>query len=722
MGMVPWLSPDLVRAESPADHQEGVESIITPEKPKIDGQLDDKAWKNPPIKKDFITFYPIYGEKLPYETRVWVANDNENLYFAFHCLDPEPTKIKTSLTKRDSMFNDDYVGIAVDPEGNGLNGYVLYVNPNGIQGDALISSVGDEDISPDFVWESAAQMTDTGYQVEICLPLTSIRFKSGKKVKMKVLFHRKITRFGYKASWPDIKLNYTMLDSQAQLIVKDIKKQVKFELLPSLTYSDTRERLTPDECTKRDRDPEFGVSLKYGITSSITADITINPDFSQVESDAFQVEVNQRYPLFFSEKRSFFMEGADIFKFYTLPYGFFRIPVHTRRIIDPGWGAKLTGTLGKMSLGILAAGDQWPGQSWSTQTNPDEGKEAFFGIARVKYSLGNNNFVGFLYSGREFAEQYNRVFGIDMAYRIGKDQRASGSFLHSMSMDQQGNKTNDAKSSNYNLNYHFATKIWLLIAALEHIGTEFKMDTAYLLRNGIDNYYFRGGFGIYPKSKWLKMISPDVVFQYTHDLHTDMNDIYLHLANYFFFSKEGGLICKYIYMQEYWEAQTFKLNQVSVKGALRFNKWLKIGGEYSYGDRIYYEGNPPLKGQGNVGTLYLDLQPSEKFNQYFSFTHSDLSYQNQEIYDVDILYSKTTYQFNKYFFLRAVVQYNSFLERLMTDLLASFTLIPGTVLHMGYGGLYENRNWINNQWIYREGDMLNTKRSFFAKVSYLWRF
>jgi hypothetical protein len=126
MGMVSWLSPDLVLAESTADEKESVESIITPEKPKIDGQLDDKAWKNPPLKKDFITFHPIYGEKLPCETRVWVANDNENLYFAFHCLDPEPTKIKTSLTKRDNMFNDDYVGVAVDPEGNGLNGYVLF--------------------------------------------------------------------------------------------------------------------------------------------------------------------------------------------------------------------------------------------------------------------------------------------------------------------------------------------------------------------------------------------------------------------------------------------------------------------------------------------------------------------------------------------------------------------------------------------------------------------
>jgi hypothetical protein len=720
-------SPGLLYAVPPEPapkNGEDIQPVKVKVKPGIDGILDDKAWQTPPLKKDFITYYPIYGEKLPYETRVWAAYDSKNLYFAFLCLDPEPGKIQTSITKRDNILNDDWVSVSVDSEGNSQTAYILYVNPNGIQGDALASSVVEEDMSPDFVWESAARITDKGYQVEICLPLKSIRFKSGKEVKMGIVYRRKITRLGYSGAWPDIKLGHNVLDSQAKMNFKDLKKQLKFEILPNLTYSNNRVRVSQDEWSKSDTATEFGIGIKYGITSSITADITINPDFSQVESDAFQVEVNQRYPLFFSEKRPFFMEGADIFSFFTYPYGFFTIPVHTRQILDPAWGAKLTGNLGKMTFGILTAGDKWPGQAWDQGINPNEGKDAFFGVARGKYSLGKNNYFGFLYSGREFSGEYNRVFGADFIFRITKRQRLHTSFLHSISGDDDGRQGKAADSNYGSFMYRHDSKLLFMIAAFEHIGKEFRMDTSFIMRGGIDYGVLWGGIAFYPDPKkmpWLKMISPDFRFEYTHDLYTDMNDILFNGALYFFTTKEGMLVLNYNYIKEYWEGQAFELDRVIINGGIRLNKWLKINGYYSYGDRIYYQGTPPFKGKGSVGLLSLELQPNEKINQYFSFTHSDLSRQGQEIYDVNILYSKTTYQFNKYFFLRAVIQYNSYAKRLLSDLLASFTLIPGTVLHVGYGGLYETRKWQDNQWIYQEGEMINTKRSFFAKVSYLWR-
>ncbi|NIO87700.1 MAG: hypothetical protein GTN53_44390 [Candidatus Aminicenantes bacterium] len=719
------LHSPLLSDAAAAEKGETVQAVKASPKPKIDGVLDDKVWQTPPLKKDFITYYPIYGEKLPYETRVWVSYDSKNLYFAFLCFDPAPEKIQTSITKRDNVLNDDWVSVSVDAEGNDQAAYVLYVNPNGIQGDALASSVGDEDLSPDFVWDSAARVTESGYQVEICLPLKSIRFKSGKEVKMGILFRRKITGIGYTGAWPDIKLGHNILESQTKAVFKELRKQLRFEILPSLTDSNNRVRLSPEEWSESDTATEFGIGLKYGITSSITTDIAINPDFSQVESDAFQVEVNQRYPLFYSEKRPFFMEGVDIFNFYTYPYGYFTTPVHTRRILDPAWGAKLTGNIGKITFGILSAGDEWPGQSWETGTNPDEGKDAFFGIARGKYSLGKNNYIGFIYSGREFAGEYNRVFGADFVHRIGKHQRIQTSFLHSISGDEDGRQGEAKNSSDLNLVYRYDSKLLFMIAAFEHIGKDFRMDTSFLRRRGINNAVLWGGIAFYPDPKkmaWLKMISPDFRFEYTHGLYTNLNDMLFNGALYFFTTKEGMLILNYRYIKENWEGQEFNLNRFIVNGGIRLNKWLKIDGYYSYGERIYYQGAPPFKGKGSVGAVNVELQPGEKINQLFSFTHSDLSGQGEEVYDVNILYSRTTYQFSKYFFLRAVIQYESFQKRLLTDLLASFTLIPGTVLHVGYGGLYENRKWQDNQWIYREGEMINTKRSFFAKVSYLWRF
>lgn len=715
----------LLSGEAPTEMGGAIQAVKVREQPQIDGLLEDNVWQSTSFKKDFITYYPIYGEKLPYETEVWAAYDNKNLYFAFLCHDPEPEKIQTSITKRDNVLNDDWVSVAVDAANTGQTAYVLYVNPNGIQGDALDSAVGDEDMSPDFVWESAAKITDKGYQVEICLPLKSISFKSGKVVEMGILFRRKVTRIGYYSAWPDIPPGHGILNRQSKVIFKDLEKQLKLEILPSLTHSNNRDRVNMDEWSAADTLTEFGISLKYGLTSSITADITINPDFSQVESDAFQVEVNQRYPLFYSEKRPFFMEGADIFKFYTTTAGFFPTAVHTRQILDPAWGAKLTGSLGKMSFGILTAGDDWPGQTWDSEVNPHAGKDAFFGIARGKYSLNKDNYIGFLYSGREFAGEYNRVLGADFAHRIGKKQRINLSFLHSMSGDQDSREGEAANSNDFNLSYTYDSRKVGFTGSFNHIGTDFRMDSAYIQRRGINNVFTWFGVAFYPnpkKNAWLKMISPDFIIRYTHDLYTQMEDIYFKAAMYFLTTSEGRFVLNYKYVKESWQGQEFNLNQFVLDIGVRLNKWLKIKGIYYYGDWIYYEGIPPFIGQGSHGSFSLDLQPSPKINQYFSLTHSDLSRHDQEIYDVNILYSRTTYQFNRYFFLRAVIQYDSFQKRLLTDLLASFTLIPGTVLHVGYGGLYENRTWQDNQWLYREGEMINTKRSFFAKVSYLWRF
>jgi len=194
-----------VHGDSPLKNPEVLNPSFADSSPKIDGNLDDIIWQSPPLKEEFITYNPAYGEVLPQKTEVWMAYDKRNLYFAFKCYDSEPEKIKTSITRRDGMFSDDWVGMSLDAMGNKQTAYDLFCNPNGIQGDILNSAVSGEDVSPDFVWESAGQLTDEGYQVEMSIPLRSIRFKSGEQVRMGVLFWRRISRLGMSGSWPDIK-------------------------------------------------------------------------------------------------------------------------------------------------------------------------------------------------------------------------------------------------------------------------------------------------------------------------------------------------------------------------------------------------------------------------------------------------------------------------------------------------------------------------------------
>jgi hypothetical protein len=329
--------------------------------PRIDGSLDDAAWKNAPLPTgEWLTYNPIRGNKLVQQTKAWATYDDAALYFAFHCLDPEPGKIKTSISRRDTIFNDDWVGLSLDSLGSHQSSYEFMVNPNGIQADLLNSSTAGETTSPDWVWESAAKVTEDGYTAEIRIPFKTIRFKSGAKVRMEVLFWRRISRSGMSASWPTLPPGASIFARHAPLLLQDVKRPLTLELIPNLTYALNQTRSLPDGWAS-DSKPDGGITGKYGISSTVTLDGTFRPDFSQVESDAFQVEVNQRYPIFYGEKRPFFMEGMGTFELAGGGGdGNMRTAVHTRRIIDPLYGLKLSGTLGKVTFATLSSSDRAP--------------------------------------------------------------------------------------------------------------------------------------------------------------------------------------------------------------------------------------------------------------------------------------------------------------------------------------------------------------------------
>jgi len=313
--------------------------------PVIDGVLDDAVWQGAPLASgQFVTYNPAFGAKLPQTTEAWLAYDKKYLYAAFFCHDTEPGQIKTSVTRRDNIFNDDWVGFSIDTFNSRQNGYEFFINPSGIQGDLLNTAGQGENSAPDWVWDSAGRITADGYQVEVRIPWKSIRFRSGADVTMGVLFWRRISRLGQSGSWPDLPPGAGLLNSHTTVRLENLERPLVLEVLPSFTYSRDQVRQTPDEWAPAENSPDFGVGVKYGLTSSITAEATVNPDFSQVESDAFQVEVNQRYPIFYSEKRPFFMENMGIFSLAATNGDFnMSTAVHTRTIVDPLWGVKTTG-------------------------------------------------------------------------------------------------------------------------------------------------------------------------------------------------------------------------------------------------------------------------------------------------------------------------------------------------------------------------------------------
>lgn len=691
---------------------------------KIDGDLSEKVWSKTAISETFVTYAPVYGERLSQKTKVWAAYNSQNLYFGFKCYDTEPNKIKTSISKRDNNSRDDWIGVLIDAMGNKQTSYEFYVNPSGIQADYLNSAVSGMDKSPDFVWESAGKITNDAYQVELCIPLESIRYKSGEDVRMGILFVRKISRLGTVGAWPEIKPGQTDFNFMAEVIYKNLEKSLNLEILPNFTYSRNVERDNAGAWGESDISRNIGAAIKYGVTTSITAEATINPDFSQVESDAFQVEVNQRYPNFYREKRPFFMEGTDIFDFGLIPFGMMRTAIHTRRIVDPGWAAKLSGTTGKMVFAVLAANDKAPGQPWEGVVNPNEGKEAFWSIARVKYNLGSDNSLGILYSGLHFASEKNNVGGIDLQYRFFKNARITLSYLHSETRESAGGPIKKGNSVNAVVQYSIPElRSW---AGYERYDKDFTMYTAFLNRTNISRGSMYIGPNFYPRIKsipWFLKIHPYFQYSKLHDLGTGLDDTSTQLGLDMYFRRQGLLGIRYFAETEAWQGQLFNLKYVIAIGNIQLFKWLYIESACGYGDQIYYHRVEPFLGTAFITNVELVFQPNIKLSLNLDYNHNEFyrKADKQKLYGLNILNLQAAYQFNKYFFIRGAVRYNDLQKRLLTDFLASFTLIPGTVIHLGYGSLYEDRAVRNNQWATGQEGLLNVKSSLFFKVSYLWR-
>src|SRR5512134_1432498 len=242
---------------APSSPQSQVTAARLATPPRIDGLLEDDAWQGPALPLgEWLTYNPLNGDKLAQTTEVRAAYDDAYIYFAFRCLDPEPDKVRSTFSRRDQVWNDDWVGLSLDSVGNGQSSYDLFVNPAGVQMDILTTPSAGENTAPDFVWDSAGRRTAEGYDVEIRLPLTTIRFKSGSEVSMGILFWRRVSRLGMSASWPDVPAGRSFIERHARMTLHDVKQPLTLEVIPSLTYSWSDTRVSPDAFGPAETEPD----------------------------------------------------------------------------------------------------------------------------------------------------------------------------------------------------------------------------------------------------------------------------------------------------------------------------------------------------------------------------------------------------------------------------------------------------------------------------------
>ena len=720
------------------------------ESPVIDGGLDDAAWRGATRITEFVQMNPLEGAPASEATEVYLAYDSNTFYVGVHARYSDVTSIRANRVERDQTTRDDRLTLYFDPFMDQQRAYVFSVNGYGVQGDATLDSGGRSggrrrqgpggqrgrggaqqggvipggDTSWDALFASAGRLVEDGWTAEMAIPFKSLRYPSrggGAAHEWGFQIVRSIESKDERAVWSPVSRGvYGFLTQMGTLHgITSLSTSRNLELLPTVTAVQvgTLDR-SSGVFVGNDLSPEAGLNVKYGISSNLTADFTVNPDFSQIESDQPQIEVNQRFPLFFSELRPFFLEGQEIFSI-PAPVTF----LHTRTIVDPRFGAKLTGKVGQTTVGVLVADDEAPGKR-DDPMDPAFGQTAQFFIGRVRYDLYGESHVGALVTDREFMDSYNRVGGVDGQFRLGSTNRLNFFLFQALTREEDGEELSGPAYGTFyrhngrNLSYTLGTA---------STDPEFRDQAGFVRRVDERRGFSFASYRWWPES-WIINWGPRVNYQRNYNFARTLQDESAGTGLDFTFARSvtAGVGADRIMERftgiDFWKwnySATFNVNtsrRVSVEGAL------------DWGDGIFFSDNPFL-GRSAGGRILSSIRPFSRLQSDISLDFSRLQDPNTgtKIFDVKIFRTLTTYQFTERFLVRNIMEYNTFDKTLDANVLLTYRVNSGTVLFVGYDDHYQQGDFIDFGESLAERFLVTnrlerTNRAFFTKFSYLFRY
>jgi hypothetical protein len=392
----------------------------------IDGQLTETPWQQAARLSDFRQYQPVDGRAAEEKTEVLVWYAPDAIHFGVIAHDRAAASVRATQADRDNIAGEDHVIIYLDTFNDRRRAFFFGVNALGVQADGVRTEGansagrifgGNTDYNPDYIFESKGERTATGYVVELRIPFKSLRYPTAGPQSWGLQIERTTQRTGYTDTWTDVRRANASFLLQSGTVdgLRDLRRGLVWEAQPFFTTAANGVRSTTSSTFKRaDPQMEAGVNLKLSGTSA-ALDATVNPDFSQVESDAGQVTVNERFALFFPEKRPFFLEGIELFN---APNQL----VYTRQVVDPIAGGKLTAKLGRLSVAHLTALDEDAESQFDVEGRPFDTRNAMFNITRVRRDFGSNSTAGLLLSDRSVLnhEAYNRVVAGDLRYVFGR--------------------------------------------------------------------------------------------------------------------------------------------------------------------------------------------------------------------------------------------------------------------------------------------------------------
>lgn len=707
---------------------------------RVDGALDEAAWQEAQVVALAYETQPGENTPAPIATTCRLLYDDERLYVGCNAADPHPDEIRARFTDRDQAYDGDFVGVRLDPFLDRRRAFEFYVNPLGVQMDLFRDDLaaerhggGDnEDTSWDAIWESAGRITADGYEVELAIPFTSLRFPTGGAVQSWGIGFARVQprrdRLELASEPFDRNRNCSVCQLSTIAGFTGIAPGRHLELDPTLTVQrvETRQQIPDGPLEAGDVDVEGGITATWGVTPDIILSGTLNPDFSQVEADALQLDVNQQFALFYPERRPFFLEGADIF---TTPFQI----VSTRNVADPDWGAKVTGKRGRSAFGSFLAEDARtslliPGSERSALAELPFGSTD--AVVRYRRDLGVNSALGVVATSREGGDYSNQVAGLDGLVRLGAVDSLRFQALASRTeypdeiveeFDQPAGKLADHALY---LSYNHDSRDWRLSAAYEDIGRDFRADLGFLPQ--VDRRY---GKALAERTWWAAPDAHWIRFSLGVDsARTDTQDgDPLERLNELWFifrgRRESSLFTQVADRERTIGGRRFDELFVEGEAEIRPSGSLELHLGWNVGDDVDLEElRPATQLTLSPG---LTWEPGRHLRAELEHRYQRLQVEEGWLFTAQLTELRLVWQFNLRSFARVILQHRDLARdadlytapldeqsrRLFSQLLYSYRLNPQTVFYLGYS---------DTELETERFDLLPTDRTLFVKLGYAW--
>lgn len=686
----------------------------------------------------FVQREPGDGVPASQPTEAYLSYDDHHLYVIFVARESDPRDVRASLTRREGFGNDDYVGVMLDTFRDRRRAYLFMANPLGVQLDGVNTDGSDDDYSFDTIWDSDGRLTDFGYVVRMAIPFKSLRFSDQPRQEWGIALARAIRRNNETSFWPYVTRRMASVLPQMALAtgIERISPGRNVQIIPYGAFAGARFLDAERPGFTREADARAGGDGKFVLKDAFTVDLTLNPDFSQIESDEPQVTINQRFEVFFEEKRPFFIENAS---YFSTPINLF----FSRRIADPQVGGRITGKSGPWALGGLVIDDRAPGEVLPAD-DPRAGDRAGVAVLRAQRDLPGQSAIGVLGTTRRFGGDENHVVSFDGRYRLSDTWTASGQAAVSNTRGAEGGS---ATAPAFLFELDRTGRNWGAFFRYEDFDGDFRAPLGFVQRVDTRRIFPFVRYTWFPEKYGLVSIRPELSGGMLWDHGRTLQDWEVNAELQFELKGQTELQIGYDESMERFGGTEFRKGGLSVSGETAVLKWLELDGSYDRGQEINFfpsAGLAPFLANGDEASLSVVLKPMPQLRLDATYLYTRLSGRDSragiaagdQIVSNHIWRTRGSYQFTRALSLRAIVDYSAVLpdrrfidleeeKRFTADILATYMVNPWTAVYAGYTDAYGN---VGPDPLFP--DRLRPTRSvfnslgrqLFLKVSYLVRF